>query len=95
MNDGLACSRMSQHRGSAGIASGTVTDNGPGMNADELAVISAFLPGRRNYAKPFSTGFGLAIAARNIAAHGGKLALTSYEEIGTQVTIDLPLDSKD
>ena len=73
----------------------TVSDNGPGMNVEELKVISAFLPGRRNYAKPFSTGFGLAIAARNIAAHGGKLALTSYEEIGTQVTIDLPLDSKD
>jgi signal transduction histidine kinase len=73
----------------------SVTDNGPGMSADELSVVSTFLPGHRNRAKPFSTGFGLPIASRNVVAHDGKMEMTSSKGIGTQVAITLPLNCEE
>jgi DNA repair ATPase RecN len=38
-----------------------------------------------------STGFGLPIAARNVATHGGTLAIQSREGIGTTVTLTIPM----
>jgi len=69
----------------------TVSDNGIGMSAEEKQVCSLVVPGRRNKAKRRSTGYGLPIAARHIAVHGGTLALESHEDIGATVTITLPL----
>lgn len=72
-----------------------ISDNGPGMSAEEVEFVSALIPGRRNRAKPSSTGFGLPIAARNIGAHGGSLHIASNETAGTQITITLPLTAKE
>jgi len=70
----------------------TVSDNGIGMSDEEKHVCSLVVPGRRNKTKRRSTGYGLPISARHIAAHGGTLVLESLEDIGTTVTITLPLD---
>ena len=48
----------------------------------------------RNKSKRQSTGYGLPIAARNVAAHGGLLRLESRENEGTTVTILLPRESQ-
>ncbi len=72
-----------------------VSDNGIGMSDEEKQGCSLFVPGRRNKGKQFSTGYGLPIAARNVAAHGGSLTLESCEDEGTTVTITLPLSEDD
>ncbi len=72
-----------------------VTDDGLGMSPDELAEITKFRPGRRNHRKRHSTGYGLSIAVRNLAAHDGTIAIESQEDVGTTVTITLPLTSPD
>lgn len=69
-----------------------VADNGVGMSEEEKRNCSLVVPGRRNKTKRFSTGYGLPIAARNLAAAGGTLMLTSRENEGTTVTMTLPLD---
>ena len=72
-----------------------VSDNGIGMSDEEKQGCSLFVPGRRNKGKQFSTGYGLPIAARNIASHGGSLSLESRENEGTTVTISLPVGEDD
>ena len=72
-----------------------ISDNGIGMSDEEKQGCSLFVPGRRNKEKQFSTGYGLPIAARNIASHGGSLSLESRENEGTTVTITLPLSEDD
>ncbi len=69
-----------------------VADSGMGMMAEEFVGSSMFVPGRRNKSKRNSTGYGLANAARAIAAHGGSLALDSQEDEGTTVTMTLPMN---
>ena len=70
-----------------------VRDNGQGMSSEEARGPLLLTPGRRNKTKKQSTGYGLPIAARNLAAHGGTLALESQEDEGTAVTMTLPLVS--
>lgn len=70
-----------------------VRDNGQGMSREEARVPLLFAPGRRNKTKKQSTGYGLPIAARNFAAHGGTLSIESQEDVGTAVTMSLPLVS--
>ena len=88
-------SRTGRIQVSAKVASGaveiTIRDNGQGVVGGELMDPSFLLPGRRNKSKPFSTGYGLPIAMRNLAAHGGTLNLKSREHEGTTVTMTLPL----
>lgn len=72
-----------------------IRDNGSGMSQQELAECRRLLPGRRNKAKRFSTGYGLSIAARNIAGHGGSIEIESQEGEGTCITIYLPRDSEE
>ncbi|MBM4043987.1 MAG: HAMP domain-containing histidine kinase [Planctomycetes bacterium] len=67
-----------------------IRDTGMGMQAEDLAELRVFIPARRNKAKPRSTGFGLPIANRYIAAHGGTLTVESTEGQGTVVTVTLP-----
>ena len=69
----------------------TVSDNGMGMAEEDLRSVLAFEPGRRNKSKRFSTGFGLPIAHRNLTAHGATINLASEDNVGTTVTITLPL----
>lgn len=71
-----------------------VTDNGMGLSATELEEVQRFVPGRTS--KHFlGTGFGLPIARRNIAAHGGSLEIESKENEGTRVTVLLPIDGRE
>ena len=70
-----------------------VADHGIGMSDEEKLNCSLVVPGRRNKTKRFSTGYGLPIAARNIAAHGGSLTITRKENEGTTVTMTLPIDA--
>lgn len=72
-----------------------ISDNGIGMSEEEKQGCSLYVPGRRNQGKRFSTGYGLPIAARNIASHGGSLSLESRENEGTTVTISLPVGEDD
>ena len=71
-----------------------IRDDGQGMSDEEQRGLLLFTPGRRNKSKRNSTGYGLPIAARNIAAHGGTLAVESVENEGTVVTIMLPERSR-
>ena len=70
-----------------------ITDNGIGMSQEEKIGWSEFIPGHRNKSKRLSTGYGLPIAVRNLAAHGGTLTLESTEDVETIVTIRIPVDS--
>jgi signal transduction histidine kinase len=71
----------------------TIEDTGQGLSDEELRSPLLLTPGRRNKSKRQSTGYGLPIAARNVAAHGGLLRLESRENEGTTVTIVLPRES--
>lgn len=67
-----------------------VHDNGVGISSEEAQGLMLFTPGRRNKTKRHSSGYGLPIAARNLASHGGTLTLESREDQGTEVTMTLP-----
>jgi len=67
----------------------TIRDDGMGMSADELSGVLQFIPGRSSKGT-LGTGFGLPIARRHIAAHGGELHIESEEDMGTVVTVLLP-----
>ncbi|OAI41078.1 hypothetical protein AYO40_03875 [Planctomycetaceae bacterium SCGC AG-212-D15] len=60
-----------------------IRDNGKGIVEGEVIGKTLFIPGRRNKSKMHSTGYGLPIARRNIAAHGGSLDIQSGEGKGT------------
>lgn len=66
-----------------------IRDSGMGMSDDELASVIQFIPGRSSKGS-LGTGFGLPIARRHIAAHGGNLEIKSTEDCGTVVTVLLP-----
>jgi signal transduction histidine kinase len=70
-----------------------IEDTGQGICDEELRTPLLLTPGRRNKSKRQSTGYGLPIAARNVAAHGGILRLESREDEGTTVTIVLPREN--
>jgi len=71
-----------------------VADTGGGLDARDLAELREFVPGRTSK-KNRGTGFGLPIARRIAAAHGGALAIDSQPERGTTVTIRLPLEHEE
>ncbi|OGV39304.1 MAG: hypothetical protein A2020_11895 [Lentisphaerae bacterium GWF2_45_14] len=80
---------------SAEIANGNsvriaVSDNGMGLNEDELCHVRRFVPGGTSK-KMTGTGFGLPIARRKISDHGGTLEIDSEEGEETTVTVTLPL----
>jgi len=65
----------------------TITDNGPGMDADLLArARRPFVSGRSG-----GTGLGLAIVDAVVKAHGGRFLLDSTPGVGTRARIELPL----
>jgi len=68
-----------------------VRDNGVGIETDDLKQLREFLPGSKTK-KNEGTGFGLPIARRIIAAHGGTLRIESEANAGTVVTITMPLE---
>jgi two-component system cell cycle sensor histidine kinase PleC len=70
-----------------------VHDNGPGMVEEDLRDIRDFVPGRTS--KSHGTGFGLPLARRYVAAHGGTLAIESTAGAGTTVVIALPVEQEE
>lgn len=70
-----------------------IRDNGVGVKADDLRELLAFVPGRTTK-KGYGTGFGLPIAQRYVAAHGGSMSIDSTENVGTTVSIVLPIESQ-
>jgi len=70
-----------------------VADDGQGMLAEDLDDIRLFQPGKTTK-KGWGTGFGLPLAHRYVAAHGGRIGIESKENQGTTVTIALPLESQ-
>lgn len=67
-----------------------VKDNGMGLPPEELREVCQFMPGGTSK-KTHGTGFGLPIAKRKIEDHCGSLRIDSTEDIGTKVTIILPI----
>lgn len=65
----------------------SVSDNGRGMDArtSELAFDEFFTT------KPTGTGLGLSFVKRVVEAHGGAIALKSKEDLGTTVTLRIPV----
>ena len=65
----------------------TVEDNGSGMGESQL----------KNGVQPFfttkkkGTGLGLAVAFQILEKHGGKIEITSAENVGTKVALYLPM----
>ncbi|MGC9324635.1 MAG: ATP-binding protein, partial [Desulfomonilia bacterium] len=69
----------------------TITDTGCGIDREDLGRI--FDPYFTT--KQSGTGLGLAIAHKIIEAHAGELRVKSQKEVGTSISILLPLDSQD
>lgn len=83
----------------------SVTDNGPGIPADELPrVFERFYRvdksrARRSGLSTLSgqvpgAGLGLSIAKEIVLAHGGQIAVESVEGLGTRFVVHLPVRSK-
>jgi two-component system CheB/CheR fusion protein len=72
--------------GRAGGQRWIIEDAGKGMPADVLAGIGGVVRSER----PLGSGFGIALAARTIQAHGGTLRFEPRSPQGTRVVIDLP-----
>jgi signal transduction histidine kinase len=66
----------------------TFTDTGHGIPKEEL--YNVLKPGYS--LKEKGSGFGLSIVQRIVREHQGKIDLTSVEDVGTTVTIYLPVD---
>lgn len=71
----------------------TVADTGDGLEPRDLADLREFIPGRTSR-KNRGTGYGLPIARRYVAAHGGALTIDSDLHHGTTVTVTLPIESE-
>lgn len=68
----------------------TISDDGTGMDAEELA---RALDGGRSEQEGMDgrrTGLGLPLARQLVEAHGGKLEITSETGVGTKAVIHLP-----
>jgi signal transduction histidine kinase len=77
-------------RSDDGWATLTVTDTGPGIDADELPhVFERFWRGRRATGTAGS-GIGLAIVADLVAAHGGTTSVERAPGAGARFVVRLP-----
>jgi len=73
----------------------SIADNGCGIDAEKLAEVRMFRPGKISIQKSNGTGLGLPIARRYIVANGGSLEIASEENNGTTVIISLPATNGD
>jgi two-component system sensor histidine kinase BaeS len=78
-------------RDGTGLARLRVSDNGVGIEPDELShVTERFFRGQRSQGMAAGSGLGLTIVAELVRAHDGELAISSQAGQGTQVTVTLP-----
>lgn len=68
-----------------------ISDDGMGLDEIELANVLKFVPG--NSSKNNGTGYGLPLAQRYVAFHGGTLEIQSQNGKGTSVVVRLPAES--
>jgi signal transduction histidine kinase len=75
-------------------ASFTVSDNGVGIDPDELEhVFDRFYRGtRRPQERAGGSGLGLAIARSIVDMHHGRVSISSTPDVGTDVLVTLPRD---
>jgi two-component system NtrC family sensor kinase len=67
-----------------------VSDRGAGVAPEDLPrIFDPFFTSRRT-----GTGIGLAISRNIIEGLGGRISVTSARDRGTDVRIELPLDSR-
>lgn len=67
-----------------------VSDNGPGIDANDMPhIFEKYFRGRSSKFTP-GTGLGLALAKQVIESHGGTLEVTSTQGVGTTATIRMP-----
>jgi signal transduction histidine kinase len=69
----------------------TIRDSGQGIPAANLDEVRQCLPGRTSR-RHAGTGFGLCNARRFVEAHGGNFRIESKENVGTTVTLVLPME---
>lgn len=76
----------------AGMALITITDDGPGIPAEDLARVTDrfYRVDKARGRDSGGSGLGLAIAKMLVEAHRGSLAITSQPGQGTTVTVKLP-----
>ena len=79
----------------AGLARLSVQDEGQGINAESLPhIFDRFYRTDESRARQTGgTGLGLSIAKWIVDRHGGWFEVTSWEGVGTRMTIVLPLDA--
>ncbi len=71
----------------------TIEDNGIGIAKDDLVRLGqpfVLVEGPNTKSKK-GTGLGLALCSHLVSIHGGKLVITSQLDVGTKVTITLPV----
>lgn len=68
----------------------SVKDEGIGIPSEDLVNLFRSFHRGSNVGTIPGTGLGLAIAKACVALHGGEIAMSSEEGIGTQVTVSLP-----
>ena len=67
-----------------------VTDNGPGINAEDLdRIFKPFFTSKRE-----GTGLGLAIAQTIVEDHGGQITVASVPDLETTFTVSWPMTGK-
>ncbi|MGE7696023.1 sensor histidine kinase [Lysinibacillus sp. NPDC094177] len=73
----------------------TISDNGKGISAEDLEHIFERYYRGTNTEQTHGTGLGTAIARDIIEAHGGTVTITSEEQQGTTVSIQLSEEKKE
>jgi cell cycle sensor histidine kinase DivJ len=70
-----------------------VSDTGVGISADDLKRIGdPFFPAGKTYQRRHEgTGLGLSIVKSLVALHGGEMSVKSKIDVGTTITIMLPM----
>lgn len=75
----------------AGRAVIAVSDSGIGIPSAEIDKVAERFARASNASDIEGTGLGLSLVRRIVAAHGGEVAISSEEGVGTTVRIHLPL----
>lgn len=70
----------------------TVTDQGAGIPAAEIGLVTERAVRGSNAVNTEGSGLGLSLVSRIVAAHGGQLKIDSEIGVGTTVAIMLPLE---
>jgi len=68
-----------------------ISDLGRGMKAEHIANVGAYMQFERRFYEQQGSGLGLAIVKRLAEVHCGTVSLRSELNVGTEVTVTLPL----